>query len=149
MVPKVLGASLLVSIAVALVAAASSSSCSPMCGDCVPDYVGLVLFTGPPISSVTLSGPACAGGRFRCEPADFDSMIHDPCTRLVIDPKAEGLCVVDLDVGGQSVHLERQLIRRPPGCCGGFIGEANHQGFIDLRVTDGGADGGDAGPTGD
>jgi hypothetical protein len=124
--------------AVALLVTVASSSCGP-CGDCAPDYTGLVVYTSPPITMVTLSGPACAGGVFRCEPADFDSTIHDPCTRLQIEAKTVGLCVVDLVVGGQPVHLERQMAQRPPGCCGGFIGEANHEGFIDLTATDGGA----------
>jgi hypothetical protein len=131
------------SIAVAVGAAPYLLSCSSTCGDCVPDYDGLVIETAAPVTAVTLSGAACNGGRFRCEPSDFDNLIHDPCTKVQLEAKAEGLCVVDLTVGGSPVRIERQMSRRSPGCCGGFIGEANHQGLIDLTArVDAGTDGG-------
>lgn len=127
----------------ALIGGASMLGCSTTCGDCPSDVDGLVITVAVPITKVTLSGPACSGGRFRCVPADFDDVVHDPCTEVQIEAAAEGLCAVDLTLGADSVHLERQMTRRPPGCCGGFIGEANHAGEIDLTSTDGGM-GGDA-----
>jgi hypothetical protein len=61
--------------------------------------------------------------------------------KVQLRARAEGVCVVDLTVSGSPVHIERQMSRRPPGCCGGFIGEANHDGFIDLTmVNDAGAE---------
>jgi hypothetical protein len=118
-----------------VLAGAGVVGCSTTVCDC-SDIVGLSIWTSAPVTDVKLSGPACAGGRFRCEPADFDDTIHDPCTKLQVEAEAEGSCVVDLTVGGSPVHLERQMSRRPPGCCGGYIGEAKHQGFIDLRAHD-------------
>jgi hypothetical protein len=115
--------------------------------DCPSDVVGLVNTTGAPVSDVQLSGPACSGGRFRCIPDDFDDKVHPACTRLQIEAHAEGTCVVNLTIEDKIVRLERQMSRRPAGCCGGFIGEATHAGEIDLRPpgNDGGAvDGPDA-----
>jgi hypothetical protein len=135
MIAEILKAGAVLSIVLGVSAGPYVLGCSPNCGDCVPDYEGLVIWTGAPVTAVTLSGAACTGGRFRCEPADFDNMIHDPCTKVQLQARAEGLCVVDLTVGGSPVRIERQMSRRPPGCCGGFIGEANHEGFIDLTAN--------------
>ena len=117
-----------------------SPGCAVEC-KCPPDVSGLVITTDAPVTEVSLSGTACSGGRFRCIPEDFDSTIHGACDQLQIDAPAEGHCVVDLTVGGVPVRIEREMTRRPAGCCGGGIGEANHAGQIDLRMTsDGGLD---------
>lgn len=117
------------------------TGCSEAVCDCPSDVGGLVITTSTPITAVTLSGKACVDGRFRCIQADFDSVVHDSCMKLQIEPQMEGLCIVDVTLGGGPVRVERQMTRRPPGCCGGFIGEANHAGEIDLTMpidTDGG-----------
>lgn len=117
-------------------------SCSHSVCDCPNDPVGLVITTDAPVSAVTLSGPACTGGHFRCVPADFDDVIHAPCTEVQVEAIAEGLCVVDLVVGHFPLGIQRQMSRRPPGCCGGYIGDANHQGYITLTAgADAGVDG--------
>ncbi len=119
---------------------------APSCGhgicECPNDPLGLVITTDAPVSAVALSGPACTGGHFRCVPADFDDVIHAPCTEVQIEAIAEGLCVVDLVVGDFPLGIERQMSRRPPGCCGGFIGDANHDGYVTLTTrVDAGVDG--------
>jgi len=120
------------------VAASLAFGCKPVC-DCPPDVLGLVIETSEPVTEVELQGPACSGGRFRCIPQDFDSAIHGPCMQIQIEARAEGHCLVNLTIGGVKATVDREMTRRPAGCCGGFIGEANHQGQIDLRQNDGGA----------
>jgi hypothetical protein len=138
---EILKAGAVLSVVVAVSAGPYVLGCNPNCGDCTIDHEGLVIWTPAPVTAVTLSGAACTGGRFRCEPADFDNTIHEPCTKVQLLAKAQGLCVVDLTFGGSPVRIERQMSLRPPGCCGGFIGEANHEGFIDLTANvDAGAD---------
>jgi hypothetical protein len=126
--------------------AATAGVCALGCGygncDCASDVLGLVISTGAPVTDIALSGPACREGKFRCIPNSFDNTIHGDCTRIQIEAAAEGLCIVSLVSGGASVRVERTMTRRPAGCCGGFIGEANYAGEIDLRQSsDGGSDG--------
>jgi hypothetical protein len=122
-----------VGLMIPLLLMALSSSCSSNC-KCAPIVGGLVITTDAPVSGVALSGAACAGGRFRCVPEDFDSTIHGACNQLQIDARAEGHCVVDLIVGGASFRIEREMIRNESECCGGVV-EANHEGEIDLRTN--------------
>jgi hypothetical protein len=127
--------------AAVMLTAALTVACPKDDCDCPSDVVGLVITTGAPVSDVQLSGPACSQGRFRCMPADFAPTVGPACTKIQIEARAEGTCVVNLMVDDAVVRVERQMSRRPPGCCGGFIGEANHAGEIDLRPGgDGAAD---------
>jgi len=116
------------------IATTTAAACRHVYCECVDDVVGLVFRTDGPVTKVTLSGPACGGAHFRCIPADFDDAIHDKCAEVQIMPAAPGRCVVDLVIEGKPVHVERDLSERPKSeCCGGYIGEANGQGDIDLR----------------
>jgi hypothetical protein len=115
--------------------------CGTAVCDCPSDVDGLVKTAPAPVTSVDLAGSACSGGQFRCIPEDFDNAIHGECKRVQIEARAEGQCVVTLTVGGMPVQVQREMTRRPDGCCGGFIGEANHAGEIDLGTPgDGGVD---------
>ncbi len=126
-----LGFGLVVSFAAAFVV----GSCGETACDCASGVVGLVITTGAPVTAVTLSGPACAAGRFRCVPDDFDATIHGDCMEVQVEAAAAGTCIVDLTVGGTIVRVAREMAQRPPGCCGDFIGEQGGTGEIDLRTA--------------
>jgi hypothetical protein len=69
-------------------------------------------------------------------PADFDNQIHDQCDELQIEAKMEGPCVVDLDLAGTTVHVEREMVKM--AYCDSFVISG---GEVDLRAApDGGAD---------
>src|SRR6188474_2219387 len=98
----------LVVVALAAVSALIASCGTHAC-DCAGPVLGLVITTAAPITQVTLSGPACDGGRFRCLPADFDNTIHPDCTDVQIAPKAMGECVVDLTAGGTNMRIQHRM----------------------------------------
>jgi hypothetical protein len=98
--------------------------------------VVLVVDTSVSITTVTLSGPACSGARVRCIPADFDNQVHDQCNRLQIEAKTIGQCVVDLDLAGTTVRIEREMVKM--AYCDDFVISA---GEVDLRAApEGGTD---------
>jgi hypothetical protein len=124
-------------ILVAAICGVSLLACSKKICDGPGIVGGLVVYTSVPITSVTLSGPACAGARFRCVPADFDDVVHDQCDELQVEAKMEGQCVVDLDLAGTTTRIEREAVKM--AYCDGFVISA---GEVDLRgVPDAGRDG--------
>jgi hypothetical protein len=134
--PTLIRIELACAVLVAVVGGASALACSKKICDGPPIVDGLVVYTSVPISDVTLSGPACSGARFRCVPADFDNQIHGQCDELQIEAKMEGECVVDLDLAGTMVHVEREMVKM--AYCDGFVISA---GKVDLRAApDGGPD---------
>jgi hypothetical protein len=126
-----------VSIAVGLVSCFSAPCNCPSGGP-------LTITAADPITSIALSGPPCNGAKYRCNshPSD-DNVLAADCTTVYISPVSVGVCVIDVTVGGMTVHLERQFVNGPAGECAAPCGlsfvAVNGSGYIDLRpLADGG-----------
>jgi len=126
------------SIAVGLVSCTAGAPCN------CPQGAPLEITAADPITSIALSGPPCNGAKYRCNShANYDNVLAADCTTVDISPVTVGVCVIDISVGGMTVHLERQFVSGPVGECAGPCGfsfvAVNGTGYIDLRpLADGG-----------
>ena len=114
-------------------ALAITLSCGRSVCDCYDGPSGLMITTDATVTSLTLSGTACAKGQFRCVPENLDNKIHGECKTIQVVAQANGTCIVDLTVGGVAIHLERQMRRSTCECYGTYYTEANQAGEVDLR----------------
>jgi len=118
---------LLLATAVAITLNCGGSVC-----DCYDGSLGLMITTDAPVTSVTLSGTACANGQFRCVPENLDNTIHGECKSIQVVAQTKGTCVVDLTIGSVAMHLERQMRQSTCECYGTYYTEANQASDIHL-----------------
>jgi|SRR5262245_2285298 len=134
--------SVLTCLSIAIAIGLGSCSTGAVCN--CPSGGPLTITAADPITSIALSGPPCNGAKYRCNShADFDNALAADCTTVDIRPVTVGVCVIDVAVGGMTVHVERQMVSGPVGECAGPCGfsvvAVNGTGYIDLRpLADGG-----------
>lgn len=102
--------------------------------DCAAAVIGIAIASDAPITKVTLSGPACASGHFRCVPYDADNVIHPPCMEVQAIPAAAGLCHVDVTVGSNTYSYERTMSAIGPSCCGSYFADLTGDGGVSLTT---------------
>jgi hypothetical protein len=79
------------------------------------------------VSSVALSGAACAGANAACEAQGASG-----CTTYAFRATAQGKCVVDVysSAGPPTFHAELSALAG--GCCGGFYADPASAADIDV-----------------
>jgi len=118
-----------------------TGGCPQVACDCIAPGVTLTLELADAmrLEAVRASGDACSGTTPRCLPQN-----QKPCTQWFVDPRAPGICHIEVDFGAAGVVDYDVAIRRVEGdCCAGLYAHPTQTGQIPVTApsTDGGAAG--------